>query len=285
MTGLVTGPATRDRRETPANGRVAAAHLEGQVEAARFVAPVRHRVTSPLADLLRAPGGPRERQLVLGEAVEVLDIHEGHAFGWAARDGFVGYVAAGALSAEAPEPTHIVGVPATHAYSAPDLKRPEIMALSFGSRLRVVSASGAFFETAEGWFVPKPHLRPANVPYSDPVTVAQLFFGTPYLWGGNSIWGVDCSGLVQAAWLACGRACPGDSDQQERVLGVALPEGTTPERGDLMFWTGHVALVVEPGVMIHANAHTMSVAYERIPEALARIEAQGDGPMLSHRRA
>ncbi|MBN2907671.1 MAG: C40 family peptidase [Rhodobacteraceae bacterium] len=275
---------TGDRRETPANARVAAAHLEGQVPAARFVDPVPYRVTRPLVDLLRAPGGPRERQMLLGEAFEVLEIHEGHAFGWAARDGFVGYVPAQALSDSAPDPTHIVAVPASHAYSAPDLKRPEVMGLSFGTRLRVVSASGAFFETAEGWFVPKPHLRPANAPFADPVTVAQLFFGAPYLWGGNAIWGIDCSGLVQAAWLASGRACPGDSDQQARSLGTALPPGTTPERGDLLFWAGHVALVVDPQVMIHANAHTMSVAYERIPEAIARIEGQGDGPVTAHRR-
>ncbi|TCP39032.1 C40 family peptidase [Rhodovulum marinum] len=273
-----------DRRETPANGRVAALHLAGQVQAARFVQPVLHRVTRPLADLLRAPGGPRERQLVLGEGFEVLEVHEGHAFGWAARDGFVGYVAAGALCDAVPEPTHIVAVPASHAYSAPDLKRPEICGLSFGSRVRVVSASGAFFETAQGWFVPKPHLRPANAPFADPVTVAQMFFGAPYLWGGNAIWGIDCSGLVQAAWLAAGRACPGDSDQQERALGTALAPGTPPERGDLLFWKGHVAIVVDPGVMIHANGHTMSVAYERIDEGIARIAAAGDGPVTAHRR-
>jgi len=275
---------TIDRREMPANARVAAAHLKGRVAAARFADPVRHRVVRPLTDLLRGPGGARERQLVLGEAFEVLDEHEGHAFGWAARDGFVGYVASEALSAQAPDPTHIVAVPATHAYGAPDLKSPEHCGLSFGSRLRVVSASGAFFETAEGWFIPKPHLRPANAPFADPVTIAQLFFGVPYLWGGNSVWGIDCSGLVQAAWLACGRPCPGDSDQQERALGTALPHGAPCLRGDLLFWKGHVALVVEPEVMIHANAHTMSVAYERIDEARARIEGQGDGAITAHKR-
>lgn len=276
---------TGDPRETPANGRVAAAHLRGRVQAGRFVDPRLHRVVRPLADLLRSPSGPRERQVLLGEGFEVLEVREGRAFGWAARDGFVGYVPAEALSDAAPEPTHIVAVPATHAYSAPDPKRPEIWSLSFGSRLRVVSASGGFFETAEGWFVPKPHLRPAHAPFADPVTVAQLFLGVPYLWGGNTIWGIDCSGLVQAAFLACGRACPGDSDQQERALGCALSDGTPPERGDLLFWKGHVALVVDPQVMIHANAHTMSVAHERIDEARARIEAAGDGPLTAHRRA
>ncbi|MBK1637157.1 C40 family peptidase [Rhodovulum adriaticum] len=273
-----------DRRETFGNGRVAAETLRGQVAAQRYVAPVLHRVTRPLVDLLALPGGARDRQLVLGEGFEVLDIHDGHAFGRAARDGYVGYIPADALAADVPEPTHIVAVPASHAYSAPDLKRPEIWALSFGTRLRVVSASGAFFETAQGWFVPKPHLRPANAPFADPVTVAQMLFGAPYLWGGNAIWGLDCSALVQMAHLACHRPCPGDSDQQARDLGRVLPPGTPPERGDLLFWKGHVALVVERDVMIHANAHTMSVAYERIEDAIARIEAQGDGPVTAHKR-
>lgn len=275
---------TGDRRDTFANARVAVADLRGQVEADHFIAPVLHRVTRPLVDLLAAPGGARDRQLVLGEGVEVLELRDGHAFCRATRDGYVGYVAADALGADVPEPTHIVAVPASHVYSAPDIKAPEVHALSFGTRLRVVSASGAFFETAQGWFVPKPHLRPANAPFADPVLVAQMFFGAPYLWGGNAIWGLDCSALVQAAWLACHRPCPGDSDQQARALGTALPQGTPPERGDLLFWAGHVALVVEPDVMIHANAHTMSVAYERIGEAIARIAAQGEGPVTAHKR-
>ncbi|TCO73349.1 C40 family peptidase [Rhodovulum euryhalinum] len=275
---------TGDRRETPANGRVAALHLVGKVEAARFVRPVLHRVKRPLTDLFRAPGGARERQLVLGEGVEVLEVRDGYAFGWAARDGYVGYVPAEALSDSAPDPTHVVAVPATHAYTAPDLKRPEIWSLGFGTRLCVVGEHGTFCETAEGWFVPKPHLRPADAHFADPVTVAELFLGTPYLWGGNSIWGIDCSGLVQAAWLACGRTCPGDSDQQERALGRALPGATPPARGDLLFWKGHVALVADPGTLIHASARTMSVAHEPIDAAVARIRAAGDGPVTAHRR-
>ncbi|OLS53412.1 C40 family peptidase [Rhodovulum sulfidophilum] len=280
----MSGPAGLDRRETPANDRVAAARLRGVVEAPRYAEPERWRVTRPVTDLLRAPEGPRERQLVLGEAFELLEMHDGFAFGWAARDGFVGYVAEAALAADGPAPTHRVAVPASHAYSAPDLKTPELMGLSFGSELRVVSAAGGFFETAEGWFVPRPHLRPLNVPFRDPVTVAQLFFGVPYLWGGNSVWGIDCSGLVQAAWRAAGLDCPGDSDQQERALGEALPEGTPFQRGDLLFWRGHVALAVDAEVLIHANGHTMSVAYERIADAIARIEAQGEGRPTAHLR-
>lgn len=272
-----------DRRLIPANARVAAAGLEGQVVAERFVTPVPRRVVRPVTDLLRAPDGPRERQLVYGEAFDVLETRDGVAFGQAARDGYVGYVPARAL-ADPVEPTHMVSVPATHAYPAPDLKRQERMGLSFGSRLRVVSASGNFFETAEGLFVPKPHLRPVNRPFADPATVAQLHFGAPYLWGGNSIWGIDCSGLVQAALLSCGIACPGDSDLQQTALGAEIAPDTPPQRGDLFFWKGHVAMAVDGQTLIHSNAKAMAVAYEPIADTIARIEAQGEGPVTARRR-
>ncbi|MEX5730035.1 cell wall-associated NlpC family hydrolase [Rhodovulum iodosum] len=272
-----------DRRLTPANGRVAAAHLRGQVEAARFVQPAPRRIARPLADLMRAPGGARERQLVYGEGFELLEEHDGWAFGYAARDGFVGYIEAGALGPEG-APTHSVSALATHAYPAPDIKSVDICALSYGSRLRVVAQGERFVETAEGWFVPRAHLRPLDAPEDDPVALAERFLGVPYLWAGNSAWGIDCSGLVQVAWLACGRPCPGDSDLQEAALGAALAPGTRPRRGDLLFWKGHVSLAVDETRMIHANAYHMAVAYEDIAAAIARIEAQGEGPPTAHKR-
>jgi cell wall-associated NlpC family hydrolase len=131
--------------------------------------------------------------------------------------------------------------------------------------------------------VPKPHLRPISHPFRDPVTVAQLFFGTPYLWGGNSAFGIDCSGLVQAALLACGIACPGDSDLQA-ALGNTVPDDAPMLRGDLIFWKGHVAMVVDDQTLIHANAHHMAVAYEPIDAAIARIKAQGGGTVTGRRR-
>lgn len=267
-----------DRRTHLANARVAAAELEGRVEAPVYTAGEWRRVTRPVADLLAAPEGARDRQLLYGQRFRVLEVHEGWAFGAAARDGYAGYVATDALGDDV-EGTHRVSVPATHLYPAPDLKRREVAWLSFGSELRVVSASGEFFEIAEGLFVPKPHLRPLTAHFADPVTVAQLFFGVPYLWGGNSAAGLDCSGLVQAACLAAGLACPGDSDQQEASLGETLDPGVPPVRGDLFFWKGHVAWAVDGETLIHANAQTMSVAYEPIAGTLARMESQGDGPV------
>jgi hypothetical protein len=276
-------PATTDRRSLLANSRVAAEELRGRVEAPAHVAGEWRRVTVPAADLCAAPGGARDRQLLYGQRVRVLEQHEGWAFGAGRHDGYVGYLAAEALGDDI-EGTHRVAVPATHLYPAPDMKRREAMWLPFGAELRVVSATGPFFETAEGLFVPKPHLRPLNAPFADPVTVAQFFFGVPYLWGGNSTAGIDCSGLVQAGCLAAGIACPGDTDQQEDALGDTLLPGTPPARGDLYFWPGHVAWAVDGETLIHANAYTMSVAYEPIGAAIARIEAQGEGPLTRRAR-
>lgn len=272
-----------DRRLTPANGRVAAARLKGLVAAEHYTGGAVHRIGSDLADLLDSPGGRRERQLLHGETVTVYEERDGWAFAEAARDGYVGYLPVAALAAPA-EATHFVCVPASHLYTAPDIRRPEAMGLSFGARLRIVSGHGAFHETDSGLFVPRVHIRPVNRPFSDPATVAQLFFGAPYLWGGNSIRGIDCSGLVQAAHLACGIACPGDSDLQEAALGRPLPEDEPLRRGDLLFWRGHVALAVDGETLIHANAHHMAVAYEPAGAAIRRIAAQGGGEVTSRRR-
>ena len=270
-----------DKRLTPANGRVAAERLRGQVQADRFVAGEPRRVAVPLADLDGSPGGTRDRQLLWGEAVTVYEVRDGFAFVKAQRDGYVGYVAEVSL-AEPRAPTHRIAVPATHLYRDDDMKSPDLRHLSFGALVTVEAEGRRFWETPEG-YVPKPHLRPLDRPFTDPAAVAQLHFGVPYLWGGNSVLGIDCSGLVQAALLACGIACPGDSDLQ-RSLGQDIPEDEPLRRGDLLFWKGHVAMAVDEATMIHANAHHMAVAYEGIEQAILRIRAQGEGDVLARRR-
>jgi cell wall-associated NlpC family hydrolase len=157
----------------------------------------------------------------------------------------------------------------------------EIAALPFGARLTVTGTHATFAETPEG-FVPLAHLRAADAPLTDPVAVATLFLGTPYLWGGNSRAGIDCSGLVQAALLACGLPCPGDSDLQEG-LGHDVPERADLRAGDLLFWKGHVALVADATRVLHATGHFMSTVFEATDTAIARIAAAGH-PVIARRR-
>ena len=239
-------------------------------------------VTTPLVDLLASPGGARDRQLLYGETVTVFERRAGIAFVQAEKDGYVGYLDEAALG-DRVQPTHRVSVLSSHLYPAPDLKCREVMGWSFGARVRIVSASGNYFETDAGYFVPKPHVRPLNAPLADFVTVAQMHFGVPYLWGGNSNTGIDCSGLLQAGLVACGWDCPGDSDLQMAALGVDV-SGQDVMRGDLFFFPGHIAIAVDPETFIHANAHHMAVAYEPLTDAIERIEAQGEGPVLAQKR-
>lgn len=274
-----------DRRLTPANSRAALESLRGKVEAARFTAGEPAQVILPLVDLLDAPGGTRDRQLLLGEGFTVIDRHDGFAFGQATRDGYCGYLPESALG-PAEQATHWVSVPASHLYPEPRTQAREIGALSLGARLTVTDASvgtgGKFAQTTRG-FVPANHLRPLGEWHKDPVAVAQTFLGTPYLWGGNSRAGLDCSGLVQASLLACGIACPGDSDLQQS-LGKPIADRAPLKRGDLLFWKGHVAMAMNADFMIHATGAFMAVVAENTKAAIARIKAAGDGPIIARRR-
>ncbi len=273
-----------DRRLTPANERVAAEHLRGIVDAPSHVAGLARAVVEPVVDLLRAPGGARDRQLLMGAAVAVFEEREGWSFVQAEADGYVGYVPSGSLGAPSAV-THRVAARATHVYAKPDFKSFDRMTLSYGARLSTLGPeeSSRFARTASG-FVPRVHLAPFDRPATDWVTEAERLIGAPYLWGGNSAFGIDCSGLVQAALAACDRPCPGDSDLQEQALGRTLPFGTAPRRGDLLFWKGHVALVAAPDLLVHANVHAMAVTHEPLAAAVARIQSGGDGPVTRHAR-
>ena len=271
-----------DPRLTPANSRVAANSLRGTVEAAAYVEGAARQLSAPVADLMHAPRGRRERQVVSGEHVTVFEDRDGWSFVQLARDGYVGYLPSAAL-AEPETATHWVCSRTTHLYPEPDFKRPEIRALSHLSRVRVTGGEGRFAQVSGG-YIPRAHLASLDDPATDPVAVAETYLGVPYLWGGNSGFGVDCSGLVQAGCLACGIPCPGDSDLQQAGLGEPIEEGTPLRRGDLLFWKGHVAWVADADTILHANAHHMAVAFEPMQEAITRIEAQGDGPVTRRKR-
>lgn len=275
----MTGPG-RDRRFLRTALGVAHDSLRGQVVADSFVPGQRRRVTAPLIDLCAAPSGGRDRQLPLGAGFTALVGADGWVFGFDDHDGYCGWIPEQALGPDHPV-THWVASPSSHLYPEPDMKQRELSALPCHAQICVTATRNGFAETPLG-FVPLQHLRPADDHLSDPVTVARRFLGVPYLWGGNSATGMDCSGLVQMARRACGLPCPADSDLQSAMPGEDIAAGDEAP-GDLIFWKGHVAMVSAPGMMLHANARHMAVAEEPLPGAEARIAAQGN-PVLRRLR-
>lgn len=269
-----------DRRTTPFSGRIAHRSLQGVVEAESYTDGTPARVARALADLNRSPGGLRDRQVLWGERLWVIDRRDGHAHAMAEKDGYCGWIAEAALGPDHPV-THRVGSLSSHVYPEPRVQARETLHLPFGAQVQVLSVGGKFVETPQG-FVPLAHLRRLEEPEPDPVAVAERFLGVPYLWGCNSAAGLDCSGLVQAALLACAIPCPGDSDLQAAAGREVAERDLAP--GDLVFWKGHVAIVSAPGEIIHATAAFMSVVREPLAAATSRILAQGGGPVTHRRR-
>lgn len=274
-----------DPRLTPARPDLAARALEGKVAAARFVDGEPRAVIEPHLPLRRAPSpdAPLDTEALMGERVIVFETsEEGWAWGQLEADGYVGFMPANGLAEPGPAPTHRVSGLRTLMFPSPSFKLPPIAGLPMGARLAVTRMEGRFALTASGGYVPAPHLAPVESREDDFVTVAERFLGTPYLWGGKTGLGLDCSGLVQVALTACGIACPRDSDMQEAGLGEAVTDATR-RRGDLIFWKRHVAIARDEATMIHANAFHMAVAIEPIEEALPRIRASA-GEVTSVRR-
>ena len=275
-----------DPRLTPARPDIADIRLRGRVAAERFVAATPRRVVTPVASLRRAPSPEAglDTEALLGDAVDVYAEADGFAFGQLARDGYVGYLPAACLGPAEPEPTHRVTALRTFLYPEPDLKRPVRGHLSLGARLAVTGEAGAYLETPLGYVYAR-HCEPLGHPEPDYVAVAERLVGIPYLWGGRTSLGLDCSGLVQLCLDAAGLPCLRDADMQERSLGRALPPGTDGlRRGDFVFWRGHVGLMCDSETLIHANGHHMTVAVEPLADAIARILATSFGPVTGIRR-
>ena len=266
-----------DSRTHPFRPEIAAKHLEGQVDAAHFVEGVRYQVVEPMAPLRRTPSHEArlDTQALLGEAVTVYETTDaGWAWGQLETDGYVGWLPANALDIAGAAPTHKVAVPRTLAFPGPDIKLTPLTGLPMGALLTVVSQDERFAVTSMGWHVPIAHVAPLKARAPDFVAVAEQFLHTPYLWGGKSALGLDCSGLVQVSLQAAGVPCPRDSDMQELALGRLSTLGEL-SRGDLVFWKGHVAIARDADTLIHANAYHMLVALEPAVDAVARIQAAG----------
>ena len=279
-----------DPRLTPARPDLADSRLKGLVEAERFVDGQPRRVIAPSAPLRRTPhfNAGLDTEVVMGAAVTFYEAQGGFAFVQLREDGYVGYLPEAALGPAEPAPTHRVTAVRTFIYPEADMKRPALGHLSLGAAFAGEPGhgrEGAFLKLASGGFVFAAHAAAPDQHAPDYVGTAERLVGAPYLWGGRTSLGLDCSGLVQLSLVMAGLPCPRDADQQERALGEALPMDLNAlRRGDLVFWKGHVGLMLDESRLIHANGHHMSVAIEPLAQAVERIARHSFGAVTSLRR-
>ena len=267
-----------DRRLHAHRADLADARLRGAVEAERFAEGEAARVAAPVLNIHSAPRADAgvDAQMLFGDTLRVFERGNGWAWIQAERDGYVGYVEEAGLGVAGAEPDHVVIAPRSFVYPTAELKAPVIMAHSMGARVTVtetVENRGTRYALlASGGAMIAGHLRPVADAADDYVAVAETFIHTPYLWGGASGFGIDCSGLVQLSMQMSGRTVLRDTDMQAESIGVVIDPAETPlRRGDLVFWRGHVAIMLDGAMMLHASGHTMSVAREPLAEAIGRI--------------
>ena len=272
-----------DPRITPWRDGIAARGLEGLMEAEVYLDTRTMACVTAAAAIRAAPDANAEQmdQLLFGERFEVLEEEGTWRLGQALRDGYVGYVQASDLKPIETPVTHRVAAIRTYAFAEPSIKSRAIGPYSINALVSVKAVEGRLAMVSGAGWITASHLAPIGTVEDDWASVAEQFLGAPYLWGGRESLGLDCSGLVQQALFACGRACPRDADQQEQ-MGVEIAQSDFT-RGDLVFWKGHVAIGLGNGQIIHANGHHMAVAIEPLMDAITRIGASGSQP-TSYRR-
>ena len=278
----------QDVRLTPARGDIAAERLRGRVEAKRYVAGTPMQVATSSAALRKAADAHSEQinQALFGETITVFEVANGWAWGQLDSDGYVGWIARSALREHPVAATHRVAALRTHVFERPDMKSAPIMALSMGARIAAGGEERPWRRVAGSGWIFAAHVMPITAAEPDYVAVAERFTGAPYLWGGRESLGLDCSGLVQISLAACGQQVLRDSDMQAATIGAPLqPSADLPnlQRGDLVFWAGHVAIMLDATRIIHASARSMSVEVEPLAQAIARI-TQISGPLKAVRR-
>lgn len=281
-----------DRRLNAYRPDLADERLSGKVEASRFTTGTLMQVSASVVDLRSEPrpdSGP-QTQIIFGDMVRVFEEQDGWSWVQAERDGYTGYVSSASLEKPTADATHMVIVPRTFIYPGSDLRFPHTKALSLGSRVRIIGSAEtrgtqyALLENGEALIAG--HLAPLDQHAADYVAIAETLLHTPYLWGGTSGFGIDCSGIVQLSMWVSGRKVLRDSDMQQNTLGeIVEPDDdySNLKRGDLVFWKGHVAICASPDMLIHASGHTMTVTLEPLRDAIKRIAYLYDLPTLIRR--
>lgn len=275
-----------DRRLTPARGDLAAAHLREAIAAPRYAEAQNCRISVPVAPLRPRPdpAAALDSELLFGEDFAVYDRADGWVWGQSALDGYVGYLPETAVTGAEGAPTHRVETHAATTYALPALKSPPTGTLPYAARLTVLEEKGGHARIGPDCWVPLPQVASIDATAPDWVAVAETLIGVPYIWGGRSSFGLDCSALIQLARQAAGHECPRDSDMQAAALGETLAPDAQLQRGDVIFWPGHVGVLLDGERLLHANAHHMAVRTEPLDGAIRRIAAAGDGEVTRRAR-
>ncbi len=271
-----------DPRTTPARADLAADSLKGRIRADKYCAGTEYQVIHGLTNLRSQPENTSAlcSQLLYGEHFTAYEIRDGWAWGQAARDGYVGYCRADSLSPDFFPSTHHVTNLCSHIYPEPDIKSPPLGQVFMMSRISVIDElpHKGFVRLADGNWIFATHI--SKLFCSDPTSEALKFLYAPYLWGGRSCNGVDCSALVQLSFAAAGISVPRDSDQQAEVIGTTLADDDVPRQGDVAFFPGHVGFMLDDMHLLHANAHHMRVSIDPLKEVIDIISFQTDDPPL-----